>query len=178
MFGYLKMLGSAEDRETVKRMYLINRERMLSLARRITGDTFMAEDAVHNSFVSIIKSFDRLPESDSEREAYLLVTVRNAAQAVVKERSRSVSTEKEMEDTADTAREAEARLCRERIWELIMEMDEIYSHTLTLKLYYGLDSSEIARLMNADIKTVNMRVHRAREKLKAQLREEGLYDKQ
>ena len=82
-----------------------------------------------------------------------------------------------VEDDTDLELEIETEYCRQRIWDFIMDMDKIYSDTLALKIFYGLSNTEVADIMKTDIDVVNMRVYRARKKLKEKLTEEKLYDK-
>ena len=83
-----------------------------------------------------------------------------------------------VEDDTDLELEIETEYCRQRIWDIIITLEKIYSDTLALKLFYGLSNTEIADIMKTDIDVVNMRIYRARKKLKEKLMEENLYDKQ
>lgn len=176
---YLAMLDTPEEKSSFEDLYNKYRDLMYNYACKILKDTYLAEDAVHNSFMSIIKGFEKVPFDDcDETQAYLLVTVRNASFAILNGKNKIVDMDIEnVEDDTDLELEIETEYCRQRIWDIIMTLDKIYSDTLALKLFYGLSNTEIANIMKTDIDVVNMRVYRARKKLKEKLTEEKLYDK-
>lgn len=177
---YLAMLDTTEEKIKFEDLYNRYRDMMYNYAYKLLKDTFFAEDAVHNSFMSIINGIEKVPADNAdETQAYLLVTVRNAALAILKVNSKIIDMNIEnVEDDTDIELEIETEYCRQRVWDFIMDMDKIYSDTLALKLFYGFSNIEISNIMKVDIDVVNMRVYRARKKLKEKLKEEQLYDKQ
>lgn len=177
---YLAMLDTTKERNRFEDLYAKYRDMMYNYAYKLLKDTFLAEDAVHNSFMSIIDGIEKVPADNAdETQAYLLVTVRNAALAILKANNKIIDIDIEnIEDNIDIELEIETEYCKQKVWDLIMDMDKIYSDTLALKLFYGFSNTEISNIMKVDIDVVNMRVYRARKKLKEKLKEEQLYDKQ
>ena len=49
------MLDNDEDRTSLEKIYIEYKQDMVICALRITGNTDIADDAVHNAFLSIIK---------------------------------------------------------------------------------------------------------------------------
>ena len=176
---FLAMLDTPEEKIKFEDLYNRYRDMMYNYACKILKDIYLAEDAVHNSFMSVIKRLEKIPiDNSDETQAYLLVTVRNASIAILNRKNKIIDMDIEnIEDDTDLELEIETEYCRQRVWDLIMDMDKIYSDTLALKLFYGLSNTEIADIMKTDIDVVNMRVYRARKKLKEKLMEENLYDK-
>lgn len=164
MFGiYLAMLDTPEGKSNFEDLYNRYRDMMYNYACKILKDTYLAEDAVHNSFMSVIKRFDKIPTDNSdETQAYLLVTVRNASIAILNEKNKIIAVDIEnVEDDTDLELEIETEYCKQRVWDFIMNMDKIYSDTLALKVFYGLSNTEIANIMKVYIDVVNMRIYRA-----------------
>ena len=176
---YLAMIDTPEEKSKFGDLYNKYRDMMYNYAYKILKDSFLAEDAVHNSFMSVIKRFEKIPSANCEEtQAYLLVIVRNASIAILNRNNKIVDMDIEkVEDDSDLELEIETEYCKQRIWDIIMTLDKIYSDTLALKLFYGLDNTEIANIMKVDIDVVNMRIYRARKKLKEKLIEEQWYDK-
>ena len=159
---YLAMLDTPEEKIKFEDLYNRYRDMMYNYACKFLKDTYLAEDAVHNSFMSVIKRFDKIPADNSdETQAYLLVTVRNASIAILNEKNKIIDMDIEnVEDDTDLELEIETEYCKQRVWNFIVNMDKIYSDTLALKVFYGLSNTEIANIMKVDIDVVNMRIYR------------------
>ena len=53
---------------------------MYNFAFRILNDSYLAEDAVHNAFLKLLKNLDKIKELKSkETRTYLLIIVRNTS---------------------------------------------------------------------------------------------------
>ena len=177
---YLSLLDTAEEKERFDDLYRKYETVMYNYANKILKNKCLAEDAVHNSFMFMIKKLDRIKDfTNDEIKAYLLVTVKNAALAVLKENKNIIDVNVEnIEDETDIEFDIETEYYKQRIWNIILTLNKIYSDTLVLKLGQGLTNTEIAEIMGVSTDVVNMRVHRARNKLKEELIKEQLYDKQ
>ena len=177
---YLSLLDTAEEKNRFEDIYRKYETVMFNYANRILKNSYLAEDAVHNSFMFIIKKLDRIKDlTGDEVKAYLLVTVKNAALAELKKHKEVIDIDIEnMEDETDIELNIETEYYKRRIWDIILSLDKIYSDTLVLKLGQGLTNTEISKIMGVSADVINMRVHRARNKLKEELIKEQLYDKQ
>lgn len=175
---YLSLLDTPEEKAEFEDLYRKYSEVMYNYAYKILKKKYLSEDAVHNSFMSIMKKLDKIRDFNyDEAKAYLLVTVRNAALAIIKETSDIVDINVEnIESDADVELDIEIEYYKRRIWDIILSLKDIYSDTLVLKLGQGLSNTEIAEIMGVSTDVINMRVYRARNKLLNKLMEEQLYD--
>ena len=170
--------GAKSDQQKFNRLYMLHRQAMYSAAYQILKDAYSAEDAVHNAFLKIISCLDRLDEPDSKASRnYLLIVARNEAIRIYHRNKPQIpveSVEEEAVDIQDVQLEAESREVQKKIYDLISNMDMNYRDILMLKFYYDLDDREIADTLDISLSNARVRLHRARLKLKAMLRE--VYD--
>jgi len=64
----------------------------------------------------------------------------------------------------------------EVIYNAINSLSPAYREAMVLKFIHGYSNGEIAKLLNINPKTVEMRIYRGRAVLKTKLMEEELYD--
>ena len=84
------------ERERLVRLYQKSREPMTRLAARILGAGPQAEDAVHESFVKLLRVYDQLRErSDGQLERWLAVVARNTALDILRKERRETPLERE-----------------------------------------------------------------------------------
>lgn len=177
---YLGMLETEADKQKFNRLYTLYRQPMYAAAYQILKDAYLAEDAVHNAFLKIMRCLTRLgkPETNASRN-YLLIIARNEALRLY-HRSRtqipSETVEEAVPDIQDVELETESREVQKRIYDLIASLDTSYSDILLLKFYYDMDDDEIAETLGISLNNARVRLHRARTKLKAMLRKEYEYE--
>ena len=75
-------------------------------------------------------------------------------------------------DTLDLPELIENRLERERVFEIISNMDDKYSDILMLNLFYDCSNEEVAQSLNINPEHVSIHFFRAKEKLKKLIMEE------
>ena len=76
MLLYTQVISGVQQKRFFENVYTAYRGRMLALARRKLRTPEDAEDAVHQSFLSLAEHFDRLARLPrTELEAYLTVVV-------------------------------------------------------------------------------------------------------
>jgi len=59
---YLLLLDSDEEKDQFSQIYNTYRNLMHFVARRILNDDYLAEDAVHNAFLKVVKHLDKIKE--------------------------------------------------------------------------------------------------------------------
>ncbi len=81
----LMSIASEDDREYMVALYLKYSRRLFAYALKITRNRQVAEDAVHDAFVSLISNVSELRQMEGGRlEGYVFVTVKNAAFMIVR----------------------------------------------------------------------------------------------
>lgn len=167
---YLSMLESPEDQESFAALYESCKGRAFYLARRITGQDALAEDAVHEGFVYLAQHYQRLKDSQPQSLAgYLFDCVESRAIDLL--RSSSRESEEETDFSAVESEEAgiERQLvAAERLEEAVAAIDaleDVYRVTLTLHYQNGWSIQEIAEATGVSEKTARKRLERARSKV-------------
>ena len=148
--------------ETLYRTY---RSVMLQRALSVLGDHALAEDAVHEAFIRIARHIGRFESLNSDERRYLCTTiVKNAALNMLRDRGAAV----ELPDTLPAAT-GNTELSMD-IDAAINALDEEHRHVVLLRLRYGFDTFETARLLGIKQGTVFSRLSRAKKILREALK--------
>lgn len=166
---YLSMADSQWKKKKVRELYDRYYRQMWAVARRRLDSDRLAEDAVHNAFVRVIQSLERVCSVPEDRLPYYL-------SAIVK--NECVSLLRKERPTAPLenweAFEAETDLADGRgIAEIIRSMPETYRAALEMKFLQELPDREIAKALGLSVSAVRTRISRGRALLKKRLLEEG-----
>lgn len=163
------------ERERLFRLYQKSREPMTRLAARILGAGPQAEDAVHESFVKLLRVYDQLRErSDGQLERWLAVVARNTALDILRKERRETPLEREAWEPSIPADEGGF----EALVALIRAMPEDYRRVLELRFVAEWSLADIAKELHLTEGAVKTRIFRGRRLLIRQLREEGYLDGQ
>ena len=171
---YLSLLDTPEDKQKLEKMYYEYRELMKHIALDILKDEVLAEDAVHDAFIKLIKYLDRLDDVYSERtESYIIKVVSSVAiNSFNKEKKlRDLRTDEDFVLKADD-KDILDNINVENLLQTIKSLPDIYRDVLELKIYQELSDKEIAHILNIKLSTAKKRLERARKYLKVILGEE------
>lgn len=188
MFGHNKNVEIEEtaEAEIIEKLYNVYKTVMYKEAYRILKDVGLAEDAVHQSFVKIIKNLPKMNIKDENKTRNLLLIIaRNTAIDIYKNRlylnqnSNSLDFELDEEDSGpiDFVEPSKVVIDRETInivVEAIKKLPEIYRDVLLLEKVHGNTKEEIAELLNISYETTKKRSLRARKMLAESLEREEL----
>lgn len=171
---YLALLDIPEEKSKLEVLYKEYRSTMYNHAYSILKDKYLAEDAVHNAFLKLIKNLEKVNETKcKETRNYLIILVRGTAIDIYNKNKKIVPIEElDDVDTLDLPKLIENRLERKRVFEIISNMDDKYSDILMMKLFYDCSNEEISQLLNILPEYVSMRFFRAKTKLKKLIMEE------
>ena len=146
-------------------LYRSYRAAMLHRALGVLGDHSLAEDAVHEAFIRISRHIKRFEKIKSEECRYLCLTiVKNAALNMLRDRGiTNELTDTQPAFTGDIALGID-------ISDAIDALEEGHRQVVLLRLRYGFDTFETARLLGIKSGTVRSRLNRARKVLKEALK--------
>lgn len=171
LVAYLAMLDTPEEKSKLELLYKEYKNSMYNIAYDILKDKYLAEDAVHNAFLKLTKNLEKINEVKcKETRNYLVILVRGVAINIYNQNKKIVPVEET--DTVDVPELIESKLERERVFEIISNMDEKYSDILMLKLFYDYSNDEISQLLDIAPEHVSIRFFRAKAKLKKLILEE------
>lgn len=150
---------------------------MLRLAMALLNETSLAEDAVHDVFISFVRSAGRF-ELTGNLRGYLATCVANRARNVNRagKLRQTVSLAEAGEMPADSRSPDQWVIASEELKRLAEAMAELpydQAEAVTLHLQGGLKFIEIARLQNVSIKTVQSRYRYGLDKLRSTLNSEA-----
>jgi RNA polymerase sigma-70 factor (ECF subfamily) len=158
--------------------------RMLAVARRMLRSEEDARDAVQEAFLLAFRGIDRF-QGGARLSTWLHRIAVNAC--LMKLRSRGRKPEQPIEELLPRFYEdghridpgppwrtegpdpVEERETRVLVREAIDRLPETYRNVLVLRDIEGLDTEETARLLDVKVDTVKVRLHRARQALRALL---------
>ena len=146
-------------------LYRQYRAAMLQRALGVLGDHSLAEDAVHEAFIRISRHIKRFESMKTEERRYLCLTiVKNAALNMLRDRGvTNELTDIQPAITGDIALGID-------ISDAIDALEEGHRQVVLLRLRYGFDTFEAARLLGIKSGTIRSRLNRARKILKEALK--------
>lgn len=173
---YLGLLSTEEEKSKFEALYYEYRALMKYIALDILKNEYLAEDAVHDSFIKLVRHLDAVGEIESYKtKNYVSIIVKNVSLDMIKKekkkqsfifdyQGKSYSSDNEIFDNIEV----------EEIYALIKSLPDIYRDILELKVYYNLSNEQLADMLGISNQAVRKRLERARNALKKLLEERGI----
>lgn len=176
---YLSVLDTEQERKKMTDLYEEHKYVLLRYAIKITGSQSMAEDAVHNTFISIIEKKEKyldLSCRDFRRSAVIIV--RNKCIDILRrQKPFSKKPLEELEiylESEEVAVDDQIILLTE--YELIRKhmdsIDEISRQVLIMKYIQSMSYKEIGGELGMTPRHVDTRIMRAKEKVRKLMRKD------
>ena len=164
---YLAAIDNDESKNKFEYIYHKYYRFMLRTASSIIRDSSLAEDAVHETFVQLLKEIDTLRiDNEKSLQSYLYILTRERTIDFLRkwERRRGVLTDYENRSSSfDNFKEPEeialTNLQLNNAVSILSDMP--YRRTLVLRVK-GYSIREIAQITNSSESNVKTRIHRAR----------------
>lgn len=171
-------MDTAESKDKFSRLYASYRYTMLHVAMSILKNQSDAEDAVHDSFLKVIQILDQIGEVEcSKTKSLIVIIVKN--KSIDRYRREKRLAQAPIEDyenvLPDESEPFEVFADRQdylRLLGAIGSLSDSYRTVLELKYLHGYSNGEIASLLDIELKNVNMRLYRAKGKLREILEKE------
>ena len=165
---YLAMLETEEDRRRFTRLFEAHEKKVCAVAFRVLGNRTQAEDAAQQTWLQLIKSWDRVSALPwRETEGSVVTVSKNCALDILRSESRTVAFPEDWDPPAGEDEEYRYLL------SLIRSLPENYRRVLELKCVEERTNREIARRLHMSESAVSMRVLRGKAMLKERLEKEG-----
>ena len=151
-------------------------------AREILKDDALAEDALHDAFLSLARNLDKIGEIECNKSFNYFVTIvkKTAISALRKQRRASlveIDDEESLFQLEDTAPGPEAQVMQQvgydELLAAIRTLKPAYQAPLLLKYANGYTEAEIAKVLGVTVSNVSVRIHRAKKKLIPLLQQKG-----
>lgn len=164
---YLAAIDNDESKNKFEYIYHKYYRFMLRTASSIIRDSSLAEDAVHETFVQLLKEIDSLRiDNEKSLQSYLYILTRERTIDFLRkwERRRGVLTDYENRSSSfDNFKEPEeialTNLQLNNAVSILSDMPSIYRRTLVLRVK-GYSIREIAQITNSSESNVKTRIHR------------------
>lgn len=135
----------------------------------ILGDRYLAEDAVHDSFISISSNMQIIIKTDYSKIRPLLLTIiRN--KAIDLRRKRRIRNSLDLVEITQPQNSPKEKYL---LKDIIKELPYEYRVLLKLKYYYGYTYKEISKILKTNVHTVGIRMKTAKEILQLKINEEN-----
>lgn len=151
-------------------------------AYSVLNDSFMAEDAIHQTFIKIIKNIDKIDDVNSKKTRnFLAVICRNVAIDLYNEKKQNFVTIDEIEIMEDKKQEFvnEIIISNENVKKIrkaINSLPIIYKDIILLERFYCYTQKEIADILGISVENAYKRSIRARNMLMKMLESEEVRD--
>jgi len=163
------------NRDALRRIYEKHRQYLFVLAVALSHDKNMAEDAVHDVFVSFAEKLAEFRLTGSLR-AYLSVCVANRIRDLMKSRqNRAVSLEPDCSAASDSNEPAGSVVCSEELQQLSSALAKLPAEqreVITLRIYSRMRFGAIAESLGISVNTVKGRYRYGINKLRSILNSE------
>ncbi len=166
------------DENALDELYRTYAQRMKGVCRRYVNDEQTADDLLHDSFVVIFTSLDRLRDAN-RAEAWMMTITRNVA-LKYKDRQktqRAVPLE-DIDESRIQSADAAVRDVRgfalTEVMHLIDKLPDGYGKVFRLSVFDGLSHAEIAKLLDIEEHSSSSQLARAKQMLRKMLRRYGV----
>lgn len=172
MFAFLQMVEISGEKTRLEHLYQLYKDFMLCIASEILHNNHDAEDAVHEAFLCIAASIEKIsdPNSSKTRSLIAIITERKAIDIYRKNQRRSGEGLHEID--------------RNRMWlpepgvdslaDCINQLPGRDRDAILLRYSHGYHIEEIARILGLTYAAAAKLLERAKKKLDKLCREEGL----
>ena len=160
------------DAEALGELYKAYAKRMKGVCRRYISDEDAINDVLHDAFVIIFTSFDKLRD-DQKAEAWMMSITRNVASKYKDHLlAKPFVSLKEAEQIPMPEEKAEVRgMPLEDVLRLIERLPEGYSQVFRLSVFDGLSHREIADMLGIEPHSSSSQLARAKKMLRKMMRQ-------
>lgn len=169
MIMYLSMLDTPQERSKFERIYVKYKDIMFYVANQILLNTYDAEDAVHEAFLSIIKNINKISEIESQKtRSFVIIIVERKAIDILRKKRRVNEVALNENVLVDEIPELEG------LEEAIRKLPAHYRNVLMLKYVSGFSTGTIAKMLGITPSGVSKLLSRSKALLRTILEEEGI----
>ncbi len=176
MLIYLQMLDTPEEKAKFEKLYYSHRRTMLHIAMKILKDHQLAEDAVQEAFLRLVKNFSKIGQINCPRtRLFTVIIVRNISLTMLADRKKETVVESPdavIPIEYDLEEDVLERIAYEEVLNAIRELPVLYRDVLYLQCVEEYKLTEISKLLGIEAETVKKRAQRGRKKLLEQLTKE------
>ena len=137
----------AGDRQALNLLYCHYRPYLLNICKHYAKEDHMAEDLLHDAFIVILTSLDKLRDTD-KLEAWMTTIVRNVGYHYWKHLDKEHTALKQMADENQDMTAGSLMPDYELMQKLVAQLPKGYQQVFRLSVFEGLSHQEISRMLN------------------------------
>ena len=160
------------DADALGELYKAYAQRMRSVCRRYISDEQAISDVLHDAFVIIFTSFDKLRD-DTKAEAWMLSITRNVASKYKDHQAKATFVPLEEAEHLQTAEgESEVRgVPLEDVVRFVDRLPEGYGQVFRLSVFEGMTHKEIADMLGIEPHSSSSQLARAKKMLRKMMQQ-------
>jgi RNA polymerase sigma-70 factor (ECF subfamily) len=175
---YLAALDTEEDKRTFEDIYTRYEIVALRVALRVSHNNHaIAEDAVQNAFMQIIKDWEKFLETPCDKwRSRIVIIVKNKTIDIMRKEKKFVPLDdySELSDgEPDLSVVFERKDDAEFLRTCVAKLPDIYKVPIQLRYFHGLNNSEIATVLGITPHNATVRISRALTLLCEIVKKEG-----
>lgn len=177
------MLDTEQERKKMKDLYEEHKYPLFSYAMKITGKQEIAEDALHNAFISIIQNKEKYLKLDCRdfRRSAVIIVRNKCFDILRKQKPYSNKSIEELEIFLETDEipvddQVIFQSEYEQIRKHLDSIDEISRQVLLMKYILSMSYKEIGKELGMTPKHVDTRIMRAKEKVRKLIEKDVKYN--
>ena len=164
---------NGKNQSKIRQIYVKYFACMYGKAMRILHNEHDAEDAVQEAFLRIIDHIDDIPDVDSAKAQWYVVTI-VANVAIDMWRRKKRFPELAYDDAISMGDSTEPYLGENKIVKVMLQLSVKDREYLVLKHIYGYKNAEIGKQLNMTENAVKQAVNRAEKRFREKCKEDGL----
>lgn len=175
----MAMIDNEDDKFKFNLLYNTYKQTMFYKAMEILKDEFLAEDAVHHSFIKIIKNLNKIDKVNCQKTKGFIVIITEHTSIDIYRKSAKEKIEIPydeveyfIEGLGPSVEEIYEENNENLIIDAITSLPTNYSTVLKLKYSHGYSNKEISQILSISEENVRQRIFRGKKKLEKVL--EGL----
>lgn len=169
---FLSLLETEEDKQRFTELYLQCRSDIERTAKRILKNQQDAEDAIQNTYMQIIRHFEKVYRlSFDDLPFWCISIVKNEAYMILRAKQKTVK----LEEWDIMIEGIEILSEYNDIVELFRKLPDTYRKTLEMKFLLDYSGKEIAQHLGISESAVNTRISRGRALLRELMEKAGFH---
>lgn len=162
----LTLIEEESDKELFTGIYKNYEKQMWYAANEILKDNQLAEDAVQNTFMSVIRNIEtiRKLKNDGYLQAYLIRSAKNSALDIARKRKKEAAILNNREDGVQIEDIEFGKIDdNDHLMYLLNKLPSCYVDVLTYRYVFDLPEKMIAENLHLNLNTVRQRIFRGKK---------------
>lgn len=163
---YLSAISSPDQKSKFEQLYYSYRNLMFYIAKNILADDFLAEDAVHEAFLRILKNLEKIDETDCHKtKSFIVIVIEHISIDIYRKNKRTVTIPLDETEYSACCPCFGPESLENDVEQAIYALPENYASVLKMKYLFDFDYPEIAGILNISEENVRQRIVRGKKRL-------------